>query len=394
MTDRGQNFLSKLIGALCELFDVKHTKTSRYHPETNATVERANSTLAQTLRAYVSKDQQNWPSLLPSVMMAFRSTPCTESTGFSPFQLVFGREMNLPVDTSLVPKQTLAADTQQFMQQLLGNLKIFKELATEKLKTGQEKAKDRHDVRAKEPTFKVGDKVLLKKEKVLQGQSAKLSDKSEGPYEIVQDGPNFTYKIRNCQNRKVVKSFINARELKLYHERQPDVEEHPQIHQPLEMPQHGLPQPVVLPKPGLPQPVVLPQHGLPQPVVLPKPGLPPPVVLPKPGLPQPVDIPQPEPPPQANTEKTPLGPMAKPNPELADQKGQAPVPKDMSNVRIIQASRKGGRQRYRIEWPDGTRAWESENNVPKRAIHIYLKTHTKSGRKRKRKPKYFIQPKS
>ena len=102
--------MSKLISALCEYFEVKRTHTSSYHPETNATVERANSTLAQTIRTYIDKDHMNWPSLLPSIMMAFRSSPCTESTGFSPFQLLFGKEMNLPIDTSLLPKPTLNAN--------------------------------------------------------------------------------------------------------------------------------------------------------------------------------------------------------------------------------------------------------------------------------------------
>ena len=369
VSDRGQNFLSKLVGALLELFDVKHYKTSRYHPETNATVERANSTLAQTLRAFISKDQQRWPSLLPSVMMAFRSTPCTETTGFSPYQLVFGREMNLPIDTSLVPKRSLPADVQQHMQQLLECLKLYRTCATGNMTSAQQQAKIRHDVRAKEPGFKVGDKILLKKEKIPQGQSAKLCDKSEGPFVIVEAGPNFTYKLRDCQTNKLTRTFINARELRLYRERQPEIDETHNAHQPVDLPQpDALPQPVDLPQPVAPQPVDLPQPDAP---------------------PQPVALPHPEPPKPIN--KHDGNQMDNSNHESEDPNDQAPIKKDMSNVRVIQAKRKGGKQRYRLEWPDGSRAWESESNVPKQAINVYLKTHTKNGRKRKRK--FFIQPK-
>ena len=65
--------LSKLVSALCELFEIKRFHTSSYHPQTNGTVERADSTLLQAIRSYIAKDQGNWPKLLPSIMMAFRS---------------------------------------------------------------------------------------------------------------------------------------------------------------------------------------------------------------------------------------------------------------------------------------------------------------------------------
>ena len=55
VSDRGRNFMSKLVNAICELFEVKWLHTSSYHPQTNATVERANGTLAQTLRAYIDE---------------------------------------------------------------------------------------------------------------------------------------------------------------------------------------------------------------------------------------------------------------------------------------------------------------------------------------------------
>lgn len=76
-----------------------------------------------------------------------------------------------------------------------------------------------------------------------------------------------------------------------------------------------------------------------------------------------------------------------------EQPTSVPEPeiRDMSNVRIIHASRKGGKQRYRIQWPDGSKAWEPEQNVPQQAIETYLKTYTKVGRKRKHKPKFFTR---
>ena len=86
---RGQAFMSKLVNALCEIFHIKRHYTSSYHPQTNSTVERLNSTLAQCLRAYCSKNHEIWPSLLPGIMMAFRMSPSTESTDYSPYFLLF-----------------------------------------------------------------------------------------------------------------------------------------------------------------------------------------------------------------------------------------------------------------------------------------------------------------
>ena len=97
--------MSRLVSALCEMFDVTRHHCSSYHPMMNSACERTNSSIAQTLRAYVDKDQKNWADFLQAAMMAIRSSPAS-GTGLSPFHLVFGKEMNLPIDTSLVPKTT------------------------------------------------------------------------------------------------------------------------------------------------------------------------------------------------------------------------------------------------------------------------------------------------
>ena len=47
----------------------------------------------------------NWDDLLPAVMMAYCSS-VHESTGFSPYRLMFGEECTLPMDVGL-PRQDL-----------------------------------------------------------------------------------------------------------------------------------------------------------------------------------------------------------------------------------------------------------------------------------------------
>ena len=84
VTDRGTQFMSRLVSALCEMFNVTWHPYSSYHPATNSPSEQLNSTIAQTLHAYVGKDQKDWADFLPAALMAYRSSPAS-GTGLSPF---------------------------------------------------------------------------------------------------------------------------------------------------------------------------------------------------------------------------------------------------------------------------------------------------------------------
>ncbi|XP_048243286.1 uncharacterized protein LOC125376042 isoform X2 [Haliotis rufescens] len=215
LTDRGRQFTSKLVNALCELLDIKHYYTSSYHPQTNGMCERRNSVIEQALRTYADPDQTNWAKLIPCVMMAMRNVPC-QSTGYSPHYLLFGKEMNLPFDTTLLPKSTLGKDAQGHLQDLLKNLNVAKSLAKDNMSAAQDKSMNLQDVRAKEPSFAVGDQVLMTDPTVKTGLSPKLSKKWIGPYRIIRIGLNYTFKLLNTNTNKEHKSFIHANRLKTY----------------------------------------------------------------------------------------------------------------------------------------------------------------------------------
>ena len=79
--------------------------------------------------------------------------------------------MNLPIYTTLIPKPTLDANVKQYFEQLIGRLKLVKEIARGNMQSTQDKAKHYHDIKAKEPNYQIGDKVLLKRGKVATGLS-------------------------------------------------------------------------------------------------------------------------------------------------------------------------------------------------------------------------------
>ena len=88
LSDRGQNFLSKLLKEICRLVNTEKVFTTSYHPQT--------------------EDQKDWDEHLPSVLLAYRVSP-SEVTGDSPFFLLYGREPRLPMDVSLLPPKDLSA---------------------------------------------------------------------------------------------------------------------------------------------------------------------------------------------------------------------------------------------------------------------------------------------
>lgn len=86
------------------------------------------------------------------------------------------------------------------------------------MKIAQEKSKHRHDKNAKQPEFKLHDRVLLKSCKVPPGQCPNFSHKFYGPFYITELGPNFTYKLVNYETHEPMKDLINAKRLKKYSE--------------------------------------------------------------------------------------------------------------------------------------------------------------------------------
>jgi len=82
---------------MCLLFNMNKTRTTPYHLENGGMIERMNRTLQGMLAKYVAYNQRDWDEHLPLVMMAYRSS-VHASTQYTPFYLLFGHEVRLPVD--------------------------------------------------------------------------------------------------------------------------------------------------------------------------------------------------------------------------------------------------------------------------------------------------------
>ena len=96
-SDQGRNFDSALIKQLCDLSGIAKSRTTPYHPEGNGACERFNSTLLGLLGTLASDKKSRWKEYLNTLVFAYNCTP-HQSTGYTPYQLLFGRTPRLPVD--------------------------------------------------------------------------------------------------------------------------------------------------------------------------------------------------------------------------------------------------------------------------------------------------------
>ncbi len=97
LTDRGTQFMSDILMEVNRLLSVKHLRTTAWHPMCNGLVERFNGTLKTILKRLCAECPKMWDRYLPAVLFAYRSS-VQESSGFTPFELVFGRKVRGPMD--------------------------------------------------------------------------------------------------------------------------------------------------------------------------------------------------------------------------------------------------------------------------------------------------------
>ena len=97
LTDKGAKFTSQLLAEVYRLLQIKPIRTTPYHPQTDGLVERFSHTLKSMLRKAANEDGKDWDRLLPYLLFAYREVP-QASTGFSPFELLYGHRVRGPFD--------------------------------------------------------------------------------------------------------------------------------------------------------------------------------------------------------------------------------------------------------------------------------------------------------
>ncbi|XP_078238458.1 uncharacterized protein LOC144584971 [Pogona vitticeps] len=163
ITDLGASFTSKLMKRLWQICGIKHKETTAYHPESNGLTEKFNGTLMRMIRAYLAENPNNWDQKLQSLLFAYRSVP-QASTGFSPFELLFGRRVKGPLDLIKQNWEQITQDDPQDVvtdrDSLRKDLKRNLELAAETLQAQKVRKKAWDDQRASERHFDPGEEVL------------------------------------------------------------------------------------------------------------------------------------------------------------------------------------------------------------------------------------------
>ncbi|GFO40701.1 Pol polyprotein [Plakobranchus ocellatus] len=97
LSDNGQQLVSKVMKETFTLLGISQETSTPYHPQSNGMIERFNGSLKQMLRKLVEGKPATWDSFLPAVLFAYRDVQ-NASTGYSPFGLMYGRQVRGPTD--------------------------------------------------------------------------------------------------------------------------------------------------------------------------------------------------------------------------------------------------------------------------------------------------------
>jgi hypothetical protein len=94
LSDRDKTWTSHFWKALMEKLHIKFHMSTAFHPQADGRSERTNKTVGQILRSFTAKRQGKWLEALRAVEFAINSA-INVSTGYSPFELIFGRKPQL-----------------------------------------------------------------------------------------------------------------------------------------------------------------------------------------------------------------------------------------------------------------------------------------------------------
>ncbi|KAI2667015.1 Retrovirus-related Pol polyprotein from transposon 17.6 [Labeo rohita] len=207
LTDQGTPFMSRLMADLCRLLRVKQIRTTVFHPQTDGLVERFNQTLKQMLKRVAAEDRRDWDLMIPYVLFGVREIP-QASTGFTPFELLFGRQPRGLLDVAREAwEQQQPAPLRsaiEHVREMRERIERVMPLVREHLTKAQQSQQRIYNRAAQPREFQPGDRVMV----LVPTSACKFLATWQGPYTVIERIGPVTYRLRQPGRR---------REEQLYH---------------------------------------------------------------------------------------------------------------------------------------------------------------------------------
>lgn len=100
VTNNAQSFKSKKLIDFCQNHNIILSHSTPYYPQGNGLAESSNKSLVWIIKKLLSENKKNWDSKLVYALWVDRVSS-KKSIGTSPFQLVYGIEVVIPVQLAL-----------------------------------------------------------------------------------------------------------------------------------------------------------------------------------------------------------------------------------------------------------------------------------------------------
>lgn len=183
-SDLGANFTSQVIRHMCDMLGIQRSRTTPYHPQGNGQCERMNRTLLDMLGTLAEEQKTRWKDHLQAMVFAYNCTR-SETTGHSPFELMFGRTPRIPADVKFGLREKEDGKTyNEYIEDLRSKMQEAYKIVKSSIEKTQGRSKARYDEKMKGVALEVGDSVLVKKVRFGEGKH-KLADKWEETVYIV-----------------------------------------------------------------------------------------------------------------------------------------------------------------------------------------------------------------
>jgi hypothetical protein len=99
-TDQGASFMLHQFWEFAASMKIKVLNSSLYYAQANGQAESSNKTLLKIIKKKISKYPRRWHEVLSEALWAHR-TSRHDATKVTPFELVYGQEVVLPIEINL-----------------------------------------------------------------------------------------------------------------------------------------------------------------------------------------------------------------------------------------------------------------------------------------------------